>query len=118
MCCCHKLNPLALGMALGVIWGFTLFVMGLIAASGSSYGVPFITAIGTVYIGYAPSFLGSLMGGIIGFIDAFIDGFILGFLYNLFAGCCKKKAGKCSDTCNCCNCSAKEKSDETPDDID
>lgn len=89
-----RLSPLALGLALGVLWGVSIFLMGLIA-SFYTYGRPFVTAVGVLYIGYEPSVLGSIIGGIIGFVDAFIGGVILAWLYNLFAKCCCKKDSKC-----------------------
>lgn len=112
MCNCHRLNPVALGMAIGIIWGVSLLIIGLIA-TGTSYGHPFISAVATVYIGYAPTVLGSLIGFVIGLVDGFIDGFIIGWLYNVFAGCCKKN---CSNTCSCCNCNAQDKNDDVPGD--
>ncbi|WP_035918972.1 bacteriophage holin [Legionella fairfieldensis] len=85
-----KLHPLALGLALGVIWGISTLLMGLIATY-YAYGKTFVAAMGSLYIGYEPSVSGSLIGGLIGFIDAFIGGVLVAWLYNLFAGCCHKK---------------------------
>ncbi|KTD61952.1 bacteriophage holin [Legionella spiritensis] len=88
-----RLSPLALGLALGVIWGVSILLMGVIA-SFYTYGRAFVTAVGVLYIGYEPTILGSIIGGIIGFIDAFIGGVILAWLYNVFAGCSCKKTEK------------------------
>ncbi|KTD72758.1 bacteriophage holin [Legionella tucsonensis] len=87
-----KLSPVALGLALGVFWGITVFIMGLIAHY-YAYGQAFVATMGTIYPGYEPSLMGSFLGGIIGFIDAFITGFLIAWLYNLFS-CCK---------CVCCD---------------
>lgn len=81
-----KLSPVALGLSLGILWGISLFLLGLMAYA-YSYGNPFIEAISSLYIGYEPSIKGSILGGIIGFVDAFISGFLIAWLYNLF--CCK-----------------------------
>lgn len=86
-----KLSPLGLGLSLGVLWGLSMLFMGL-AAYYYSYGKPFVEAISTLYIGYAPSIKGSILGGIIGFIDAFIMGVLIAWLYNLFSSC----------GCTCC----------------
>ncbi|MFA5958963.1 MAG: bacteriophage holin [Tatlockia sp.] len=85
-----KLHPVALGMSLGIIWGVSILLMGLIAAY-FSYGKTFVTAVGGLYIGYQPTIAGSFIGGLIGFIDAFIGGLIIAWLYNMFS-CheCKK----------------------------
>jgi hypothetical protein len=85
-----RLSPIALGLALGVLWGMSIFLMGLIAYY-STYGQPFVAAVSSLYVGYQPSILGSIIGGVIGLVDAFIGGVILAWLYNLFAHCCCKK---------------------------
>lgn len=85
-----KLSPLALGLAFGIIWGVSVLIMGLLA-SFYSYGTPFVTSVGVLYVGYEPTITGAIIGGLIGFIDAFIGGVILAWLYNFFAHCrCKK----------------------------
>ncbi len=83
----NRMSPLGLGLSLGVIWGLSIFLMGL-AAYYYAYGYAFVTALGSIYIGYAPSFMGSVWGGIIGFVDAFITGFLIAWLYNKFQGYC------------------------------
>ena len=81
----HKLSPLALGMSMGVTWGVSVLIMGLLACY-FMYGVAFVSAMGAVYIGYDASIAGSFMGGVIAFVDAFIGGAIIGWLYNIFSG--------------------------------
>ncbi len=68
-----RISPLALGMAMGVTWGVSVLLMGLIACY-LMYGMAFVSAMGTVYTGYDASIAGSLMGGVIGFVDAFVVG--------------------------------------------
>lgn len=85
-----RLSPLALGLSLGVVWGLSLLVMGLIACY-YSYGQPFVMAVSTLYLGYEPTVMGSVIGGLIGFVDAFIGGVIIAWFYNLFSCCCCKK---------------------------
>jgi hypothetical protein len=86
-----RISPLALGLAFGVLWGISIFMLGLMAHY-YAYGKAFVTAVGTVYPLYGPSIKGSFFGGIIAFIDAFITGALIAWLYNLF-NCCK---------CACC----------------
>lgn len=81
-----KLCPVSFGLALGVFWGVTLFILGLIAHH-YMYGKAFIDAMGHLYLGYGPTYMGSVIGGLIGFVDAFIGGFIIAWLYNKFSGC-------------------------------
>lgn len=89
-----KISPVAMGMSLGIIWGVSLLVMGLVAHY-YLYGEHFVSALGTLYVGYVPSIKGSILGGIIGFVDAFITGFIIAWLYNRF-------------TCGTCCCNTKK----------
>jgi hypothetical protein len=87
-----KLSPLAFGLSLGVIWGASVLVMGLLAFY-LSYGTAFVNAMGVLYIGYESSIIGSLIGGLFGFIDAFVGGLLIAWLYNVFSGCCGKNCG-------------------------
>lgn len=87
-----RICPVALGLALGVMWGVSIAFMGLLAHY-SMYGRPFVEAMGALYIGYHPSVAGSLIGGLIGFIDAFIGGAIIAWLYNMFCKCRNKHCG-------------------------
>jgi len=86
-----KLSPVGLGLAIGVLWAVYLLVMGLLGTY-YAYGHPFIGAVGSLYIGYEPTVLGSFIGSAFGLVDGFVDGFILAWLYNRFS-CCH---------CSCC----------------
>ncbi len=84
-----RLSPLAFGLSLGIIWGVSVLMMGLLAHY-FAYGTEFVGAMGVVYIGYESSIVGSIIGGLFGFIDAFVGGALIAWLYNVFSGCCKK----------------------------
>lgn len=86
----NKLCPKALGLSLGVMWGLSVLIMGLLAHH-FMYGAHVVQAVGTLYIGYGPSLLGSFIGGLIGFANAFISGYLLAWFYNCFSGCPSKK---------------------------
>lgn len=88
-----KLSPMAFGLSLGVVWGVSVLIMGLLAHF-FMYGTAFVTAMGAVYVGYEESILGSFLGALMGFIDAFIIGALMAWLYNMFSRCCKKN-GSC-----------------------
>lgn len=83
-----KIKPIALGLSLGIFWGAWVLIAGLVAFY-YEFGTPFVTAMGSVYMGYEASIVGSLIGGIIAFIDAFLCGAFIAWLYNVFAGCRK-----------------------------
>lgn len=87
-----KLSPVGLGLAAGTFWGLYLLIMGLLGTY-YAYGHPFISAVGTLYIGYEPTLKGSFIGAVIGLIDGFLDAFVFAWLYNRFSG---------SRCCNCC----------------
>lgn len=84
----YKICPVSLGLALGITWGVSLLIMGLLALH-FTYGVPFVIAMGHLYIGYEATMIGSVIGGLFGFVDAFIGGFIVAWLYNLICHCKK-----------------------------
>ncbi len=84
-----KISPLAFGLSLGVVWGASILLMGVLAHF-FEYGRAFVTAVGVVYVGYDPSLLGSFIGALFGFIDALVVGALIAWLYNCFSGCCKK----------------------------
>lgn len=80
----RKLDSIAFGLAFGLVWGVSILLMGLIAHF-FEYGLDFVTNMGTVYLGYKNTFLGSLIGGVLGFLDGFIGGFLIATIYNWFA---------------------------------
>lgn len=93
--CRCRLNILAFGFSLGLLWAVSLFSMGIITCSMTSgYGSSFVRALSTVYIGYHPGLVGSLIGAAWAFADAFIGGFLFAWIYNLCVGthpcCCEK----------------------------
>ena len=75
------LNPRRLGLAVGIVWGAGLFLLGLLSVI-SGYGNSFIGAMGSVYAGYAGTFIGSIIGGIWAFVDGFIAGWLVAWIYN------------------------------------
>ena len=80
-----KLNTLALGVSLGVIWGGILFVVTWLSYF-TGYGKMFLDVLAaSIYPGYSISPVGSVVGLLYGFADAGIGGVILGWLYNKIA---------------------------------
>lgn len=88
-----KLSPLALGLSLGVIWGLSVLLMGLLAHY-LSYGTAFVTAMGVVYGGYEPSIVGAVIGGVFSFTNALVIGALIAWFYNMFANCCCKHSSE------------------------
>jgi len=61
-------------------------VLSLGWASMFGVGIKFVEIIASVYIGFAPSFIGGIIGGIWGFFDGGIGGNIIAFVYNAVTG--------------------------------
>jgi len=85
---CQKLHIFSFGFALGILWAIAVFVSGMVAGS-FDWGSEFIALIASVYIGFEPTFIGSVIGAVWGFVDAFIGGVLFAWLYNTFARCCE-----------------------------
>ena len=79
-----KLDIKAFGLTLGIVWGLAMLLMGLINTT-DMWGDEIVKVMGSLYIGYRPTVLGSIIGGIWGFIDAGIGGVIIAWLYNRLA---------------------------------
>ncbi|OGT97659.1 MAG: hypothetical protein A2298_05040 [Gammaproteobacteria bacterium RIFOXYB2_FULL_38_6] len=88
-----RLSPWAFAFSGAIIWAVAIFIMGIINATGLTYGSGFVNAVATLYVGYKPTFFGSIIGAIWGFFDAGIGLLIFAWLYNVFAShcCCKDK---------------------------
>jgi hypothetical protein len=76
----EKLNVKALALALGVTW--SLFVLCIGWAAGFGWGIRMVEVMSSVYIGYAPSFLGGIIGALWGFFDGAVGGLIVALVYN------------------------------------
>jgi len=63
------------GLAVGIVFAISTLFLGLMA-TWFNWGTELVNLIGSLYIGYDATFVGSIAG----FAWAFIDGFIVGFL--------------------------------------
>lgn len=79
-----KLNKVALGLSVGIVWGLAIFLLTnfrlLTGGEGES-----LSKLNAMFFGYTFSFIGSILGLIWAFIYGFIGGWVFGFLYNSFA---------------------------------
>ncbi len=79
-----KVNIKALALSTGLVAGLVVFLLTLwfviLGYSGS-----FLNKLGSVYLGYSVSWLGSIVGFLYGFLDGVVFGTLLGYLYNKFA---------------------------------
>ena len=79
-----KLDVKALGLSLGIVWGVSVFVIG-ISAPVCLWAMHFVDVLAPFYIGFQAGLIGSIIGAVWGFIDAAIGGVLIGWLYNKFA---------------------------------
>ncbi len=78
----------ALGVAGGVLWGATVFLVGLASLIWPGYGADFLRLVASIYPGYhaGPGFGQVVVGAMYAVVDGFVGGLLLGWLYNVFAG--------------------------------
>ena len=76
-------HPLALGIAIGVLWAIYVFVVGITAIYG--WGDVLVEVLASLYIGYGPSLAGAIIGAIWAFVDGFIAGIVIAWVYNFVA---------------------------------
>lgn len=79
-----KLDVRAMTIAFGVTWGSGVLLLGLIAWL-LGWGVPMVNVLGSVYLGYQPTFAGTVIGTVWALADGAIAGAILAWIYNMAA---------------------------------
>ena len=85
-----KLKGNALGFAMGIIWGGTVFLATIILLIKANFQEetligPHIALLAQFYFGYTVTWWGSVVGFIYGFINGYIGGLIFAWIYNRFA---------------------------------
>ncbi len=88
----EKLSVKGLAFGIGASWGIYVLCAGWMASFG--WLNAFVSALGTMYIGYAPGFIGGIIGGIWAFFDGASGGVILALVYNCFVNWEKKRSRK------------------------
>ncbi len=77
------LGVVSFGLAIGVTWAIAVFMLGMMAWL-FGWGIGVAGALASLYIGYGPSFVGSIAGAVWGFVDGLILGVLIAWLYNRF----------------------------------
>ncbi len=77
------LGVISFGLALGVTFTIVVFLLGIMAAA-FGWGVQIAAALSSLYIGYGPTFVGSIAGAVWGFANGFVIGVLIAWLYNRF----------------------------------
>lgn len=78
-----KCQPIALGVAIGVLWA--LYVGGLGITAMFNWGTALVTPLASLYIGYSASIAGAVIGAIWAFFDGFVAGAVIAWIYNRVA---------------------------------
>lgn len=78
------LNEKNLGLAVGIFWGISLFLLTLISFY-TGYASHWLGLIADVYPGYSITWPGSFIGLAYGFVDGFVSLYIIAWLYNKFS---------------------------------
>lgn len=82
-----KLSLKGLTVAVALLCGGCIFVVGVINLASPSYGTEFLKVVSSVYPGFKASgtFVDVLVGTCYGIVDGAIGGFLLAWLFNIFA---------------------------------
>jgi len=82
-----KLSLKGLAIAVALLCGGCIFVVGIVNLASPSYGMEFLKVVSSIYPGFKASgtFVDVLVGTGYGIVDGAIGGFLIAWLYNLFA---------------------------------
>ncbi len=83
--CCEggcTLGKLALGLSIGTIWSISVLLVGLMATY-TAWETPLIALIGSMYVGFDATLVGSFIGAGWALLDGFVGGFLVALVYNL-----------------------------------
>ena len=72
---------LSLGIALGATGALFVFLIGLTTAI-FGWGILVVQVLATLFIGYEPTFVGSVSGAVWAFVDFFVAGVVFAWIYN------------------------------------
>jgi hypothetical protein len=82
-----KLSLKGLSIAVALLCGGCVFLVGIVNLASPSYGMEFLKVVSSIYPGFHASrtFADVLVGTGYGIVDGAIGGFLLAWLFNLFA---------------------------------
>ena len=76
-----KIEVKGLALTLGILFGLTAFVLGVLSLL-FGFATDYVVAMAALYIGFAPTLIGSIMGAIWGFVHCAISGAVIALVYN------------------------------------
>jgi hypothetical protein len=83
-----KFRIRALALAVGLMWGAGIFIVGVANLASAGYGSVFLQLLASVYPGYSAtaSFGQVIIATLYGLVDGAIGGAIFAWLYNTLSG--------------------------------
>ncbi len=78
-----RVDDLSIGLAFGCAWAVAVFIFGVGSMFVGTWASA-VTWLGQYYVGFAPTFLGSIIGAFWGFLDFFIGAYLVAWFYNKF----------------------------------
>ncbi|MBU0629846.1 MAG: hypothetical protein KKC80_02875 [Candidatus Margulisbacteria bacterium] len=76
-----KLDAVKFGLTLAIVWGGAVLCLGIMG-DYLHWGLGLVKGIGSLYIGYKATPVGTLVGTIWAFCDAGIGGWLVAAIYN------------------------------------
>jgi hypothetical protein len=87
-----RLNGVILGLTLGLLFGFGIFIATIILLiKGGEQVGPHLALLGQFFIGYQVTFAGSFIGFLYGLLLGFVIGYVIAGLYNWMASFREKR---------------------------
>jgi len=81
-----KLNPKALALTFGILWGGAVLVVALLNQLWPSYGGAFLGLVSSIYPGFTPGGIGAaIVGALYALLDGAVCGLVVAWLYNRFS---------------------------------
>ncbi len=82
-----KLSVKGMGIAVGLLWGLVMLIVGVAHTVHAGYGERFLNMMAGLYPGYGgPGGMGqAVIGALYGALDGLIGGAVLAWIYNRFA---------------------------------
>ena len=77
------LGVISFGLAVAITSAAFTFFLGLMATF-FGWGVELAGALSSLYIGFSPTFVGTITGAVWAFVDGFVAGVMIAWLYNKF----------------------------------
>ncbi len=91
-----RLNPLRLGVAVGIAWGIAILATTLLHVTAGWFG-PWVRLIGGHYLGLGPTVPGALVGLVTGFVEGIWVGIVFSTLWNVMMGRADEAVKKAED---------------------